>query len=65
MQPTPPAEVTTREAAVILGYAHSSSLTRMVADGKLYPTRKLPGRTGAYLFDLAEIEALRDLAAAS
>lgn len=64
MQPTPPAEITTREAADILGYSSSSTVNRMVREGRLYPTRKLPGKTGAMLFDLAEIEALRDLAAA-
>ena len=65
MQPTPTAEVTTREAADILGYSSSSTVNRMVREGKLYPSRKLPGRTGAMLFSRLEIEALRDMAAAS
>lgn len=34
-----------------------STVTRMIADGRLTPTARLPGGTGAYLFDRAEIEA--------
>ncbi|HXR41760.1 MAG TPA: helix-turn-helix domain-containing protein [Acidothermaceae bacterium] len=31
---------------------------RMVAAGRLTPAVKIPGRTGAYLFDAAEVEKL-------
>lgn len=49
-------EITTREALVILNLAHPSSLTRFVAEGKLTPSRKLPGKSGAYLFRRRDIE---------
>ena len=65
VQPTPPAEITTREAADILGYSSPSTVNRMVREGRFCPTRKLPGKTGAMLFDLAEVRALRDRVAAS
>lgn len=35
-----------------------STLNRHVRAGKLTPALKLPGETGAYLFDRAAIEAL-------
>lgn len=52
--------ITTREAMDVLGYADPSSITRAVAERKLTPARKLPGRTGAYLFDRAEVQRLLD-----
>lgn len=51
-------EITTREALDILGFAHPSSITRLVAERKLKPSRKLPGATGAYLFRRLDIERL-------
>ncbi|MGO3663150.1 helix-turn-helix domain-containing protein [Microbacterium gubbeenense] len=54
MQSTP---VTTLEAATLLG-VDRSSITRHVQSGRLTPLMKLTGRTGAYLFDRAEIEPL-------
>lgn len=51
-------EVTTREALEILHLAHPASITRFVAEGKLKPSRKLPGIRGAYLFFRADIEQL-------
>mgnify|MGYP002136998112 CR=1 FL=1 len=51
-------EITTREALSILGLADPSSVTRLVAESKLTPSRKLPGKTGAYLFLRSDIEAL-------
>lgn len=30
----------------------------MAQKGRLHPSRKLPGRTGAYLFRRADVEAL-------
>ena len=51
-------EITTAEAIAILGYRHASSVTRMVAEHKLTPSRKLPGLSGAYLFHRADIEAI-------
>ena len=53
-------EITTREALDILGFASPASVTRLVAEHKLKPSRKLPGATGAYLFRRAHIERLRD-----
>lgn len=57
-------EVTTREALAILGYSQPSTISKWVRDGKLTPTRKLPGRTGAFLFKRSEVEALAEEQAA-
>lgn len=51
--------ITTAEAMRRLGYKDRSSITRYVADGRLTPAMKLDGRTGAYLFDPAEIERFK------
>ena len=51
-------DLTTREALEVLGLKDPSSITRLVAEHKLIPSRKLPGKTGAYLFRRADIEAL-------
>ena len=53
-------QITTREALDILGYAHPSTITRFVAEGKLTPARKMPGKRGAYLFHRADINRLND-----
>ena len=64
--PQPPTdEVTTKEALAILGYGHPSTVTRYVAEGKLSPSRKLPGRSGAFLFWRHDIVRLRDEQAAA
>ncbi len=61
--PPPPAKLlTTAEVAEILGKS-VPTVTRMVADGKLDYWVKLPGVRGAYLFDLATVEAAKDDAA--
>lgn len=51
-------EITTREALEVLGLADPSSVSRLVAEGHLTPSRKLPGLTGAYLFARADVVAL-------
>lgn len=38
---------------------------RMADDGRLTPILKIPGRTGPYLFDPAEVEAYRNQRAAA
>lgn len=56
---TPDAQlVSAAEAAKILG-CHSRTIRRMVADGHLLPRAKAPGPRGAYLFDRADILALK------
>jgi excisionase family DNA binding protein len=35
-----------------------STLSRWVADGKIVPAVKLPGKTGAFLFEPADVDAL-------
>ena len=63
--PTPPTdEIASREALDILGYTHVSTIARYVAEGKLTPSRRLPGKTGAYLFWRADVERLREHQAA-
>lgn len=64
VQPPPTDEITAREAMVILGFTHTSTITRYVAERKLTPSRKLPGRTGAFLFWRHDILRLRDQRAA-
>jgi hypothetical protein len=58
-------EITSREALEILPYADASAIVRLVREGRLIPTRKLPGRTGAYLFDQAAVVALAESIAAA
>lgn len=58
-----PDEVTTREALEILGYSDPSTISKWVRDGKLTPSRKLPGRTGAYLFLRSDVEQMKASAA--
>jgi predicted site-specific integrase-resolvase len=48
--------INTAEACERLGGINRSTLKRWVDDGKVVAFRKLPGETGAYLFDAAEIE---------
>lgn len=51
-------EITTREALDIIGWKSPVSITRLVAEGKLVPARKLPGIRGAFLFLRADIERI-------
>ncbi len=48
--------VNTGEACEMLGGVNRSTLKRWVDDGKITPLRKLPGWTGGYLFQRAEVE---------
>lgn len=52
-----PTTVGTTEAAATLGVS-VRTVHRMVAQGMLSPAGKLPGHTGAYLFDLGDVLAL-------
>lgn len=47
----------TGEAATLLGWSRAK-VKRHAADGLLPIVRKLPGDTGAYLFDRATVERL-------
>lgn len=49
--------IPTAEVAQIL-CVDTSWVLRLVSDDRLKPEMKLPGRTGAYLFDRAEVERL-------
>lgn len=53
-----PEEITTQDAIAILGVSAPSTLTRWVAAGRLIPSRKLPGRTGPFLFWRHDIERI-------
>lgn len=55
--------VSTAEAARIIG-RHVRTIHRAVADGRLTPITKIEGKTGAYLFRRADVEALRESGAA-
>lgn len=64
--PNPPTdEITTREALDLLGLNNPSTVIRMVHDGVLTPSRKLPGRTGSYLFWRSDVDRLVDERAAA
>lgn len=56
MQPNHKAEIPSAEVAPILGLTRAG-LIRLVQRGGIN-ARKLPGRTGAYLFDPDEVAAL-------
>ncbi len=67
MLPPPTDEITTRQALELLGLTEPSTISRYVSAGKLTPSRKLPGRTGAYMFwrhDILRLRAARDGSAA-
>lgn len=55
----PSNEITAAEAAEIIG-KDRRQITRLVERGELKATRKLPGATGAYLFNRADVEALAE-----
>lgn len=57
---SPPTEVTVAEAGRIIGIG-PRSVARAIRDGRLNYTRKLPGRTGAYLLDLNEVRKYAEL----
>jgi predicted DNA-binding transcriptional regulator AlpA len=52
--PTP--LLTTRQVLDRLGYSDPSAIARLVANGKLTPAHKAPGKRGAYAFHAAEID---------
>lgn len=60
---TPPVLMTSAEACERLGLTNTldrSTLSRWVLIGKITPAQKLPGLRGAFLFDPAEVERVRD-----
>lgn len=62
--PPPTDEITSKQALEILGLQEPSNISRFVADGKLTPSRRLPGKTGAMLFWRADILRLAAVRAA-
>lgn len=62
--PDPPDLIGSKEAAQILGDVDRTTLTRWVKDGRIPTVGKLPGKSGALLFDRAVIEAQADRIAA-
>lgn len=59
MLPPPTDEITTRQALELLGLTEPSTISRYVVAGKLTPSRKLPGRTGAFMFWRHDVLRLR------
>jgi hypothetical protein len=49
--------LTTGQVAVMLGHRDNSTVLKLVKAGRLTPVSKLPGRTGAHLFDIADVQA--------
>ena len=49
--------LTTAEVAELLGIT-SSAVVKAVSAGRIKPTRKLPGRTGTYMFRRSDVERL-------
>ena len=64
MPPTSGNLIGSAEACDVLGIDRST-LTRWVAAGKVSPSVRLPGRSGAMLFDREDIDALLAEAGAS
>lgn len=58
------AHMTTRQAVERLGVSHRT-LMRMVHADEIKPIEKVPGRTGAYLFESHEVERVFTLRAQS
>lgn len=54
---TQPALIGTRQAAEILGVPRTTLASRLAA-GSIVPAIKLPGRTGAFLFERSYIEQI-------
>lgn len=52
--------ITTSEACELLGFTSRSTLSRYVAVGRIAPAMKMPGTTGAFLFNRGDVERLRD-----
>lgn len=50
-------QIGSAEACELLG-VNRSTLVRMVKGDRLTPAMKLPGASGAYVFDRADVEAL-------
>lgn len=59
MTDSPPDFIGAGESCAILK-VHRTTLTRWVAAGVLKVAHKLPGENGAFLFNRADVEALRD-----
>ena len=51
--------LTTTQVAARLGI-HRGTVLQRIAYGHLTPVAQLPGRTGAYLFDAEQIDALAE-----
>ena len=49
--------MTASEVAAAFG-RDTRTISRWTREGRLTPTTKLPGKTGAYIYDRAEIERL-------
>lgn len=57
---TQPTLLSTLQACERIGFDRST-LSRWIKDGTARPAMRLPGKTGAYLFDPAEVARLADL----
>ena len=55
--------LSTTQAAEVIGIERST-VSRWVQQGLMRPSLKLPTQTGAFLFDVAEVERVRDWYAA-
>ena len=56
MATTVASQIGSAEACALLGI-NRSTLVRMVKGDRLTPAMKLPGASGAYVFDRADVEA--------
>jgi hypothetical protein len=59
MSKIPQELIGTKEAAELIGESVKNTIRRVEA-GALMPVKKLPGLRGAYIFDRADIVAIRD-----
>lgn len=60
MPPAPLGFLTTAQACERLGHLDRSTLSRWVQIGKITPAHKFTGLRGAFLFDPAEVDRVRN-----
>lgn len=58
-QTTHDAPLSTVEVCKELGGIDRSTLSRWVKAGRIHPLRQMPGQTGAFLFDAAEVARVK------
>lgn len=58
--PSPLVEIPSRDVMALLALPDVAAVGRLVRNGTLTPTRKLPGLRGPFLFDRAQVIAIAE-----